>query len=160
MAQKFTIMLGLPRSGKTTEARRLSALGDGAIVCPDDIRLALHGGAYNQLAEPYVWATAETMARALLIGGQSVIIDATNTTEKRRAPWLKLAKECGIKPHLIEVRAPLDICHARNNEQLEKRLSPDVIDRMADQWEPVYYSDEYDLTVAVMNVAYNGGEGA
>ena len=77
--------IGLPRSGKTTWAKSTGF----PVVCPDAIRLALHGQRYIQLAEPFVWAIAQAMVRALFLAGhEDVVLDACNNTEKRRGMWL------------------------------------------------------------------------
>lgn len=78
------LTVGLPRSGKTTWARSTAY----PIVCPDAIRLALHGQRFQALAEPIVWAIAKVMVRALFLAGHEVVVvDATNTTRKRRDEW-------------------------------------------------------------------------
>jgi predicted kinase len=77
-------MMGLPRSGKTTWAQAQ----EFPIVNPDSIRFALHGHRYLALAEPFIWAIAQVMVRALFLAGHAtVILDATNTTRKRRDAW-------------------------------------------------------------------------
>ena len=82
---KILIMLvGLPRSGKTTWALKQEC----PIVNPDAIRLALHGQAFIGDAEPMVWAIAKYMVKALFLAGhEKVILDACNNTCKRRDPW-------------------------------------------------------------------------
>lgn len=86
MSEKILIgTVGLPRSGKSTWARTLNV----PMVNPDSIRLGLHGQAFNQLAEPFVWATAKLMTRALFIAGHDIVVlDATNLTEDRRQSWI------------------------------------------------------------------------
>ncbi len=49
----LAIMCGLPRSGKTILAKRLECEG-WVRVCPDDIRMALHGQAFVKEAESSV----------------------------------------------------------------------------------------------------------
>jgi len=81
---KLYMPVGIPRIGKSTWARKLRM----PIVSPDAIRLALHGQAFVALAEPFVWAIAQTMVRALFgAGHDKIILDATNTTKKRRDEW-------------------------------------------------------------------------
>lgn len=84
MKPLLILTVGLPRSGKSTWAR-----GRGfPIVCPDAIRLALHGQTFEPRAEPMVWAIARVMVAALFEAGhERVILDACNTTEKRRGEW-------------------------------------------------------------------------
>lgn len=86
MEGKKTLILtvGLPRSGKSTWAREQGL----PIVNPDSIRLALHGEPFLERAEPMVWVVANIMVTALFEAGHDkVIVDATNTTVKRRDFW-------------------------------------------------------------------------
>src|SRR5258706_417694 len=50
------VMVGLPWSGKSTWAREQ---GNWPIVCPDEIRFALHGQRFIAEAEPWVWTIAK-----------------------------------------------------------------------------------------------------
>lgn len=78
------LCVGIPQSGKSTWAREQRH----PIVSPDAIRLGLHGQPYIQKAESFVWAIAHTMVAALFNAGhKTVIVDATNTTRKRRDEW-------------------------------------------------------------------------
>lgn len=78
------VLIGLPRSGKSTYAKTTGH----PVVNPDSIRLALHGQAFVPQAEPFVWAIAHKMVEALFLAGHTdVVLDATNTTPKRRREW-------------------------------------------------------------------------
>src|SRR4051812_20443404 len=82
------ILCGLPRSGKTTLANSLSRERGWPVVCPDAVRLALHGQRFVPEAEAFVWAIAKVMVRALFLAGHDdVVLDATNGTRKRRGEW-------------------------------------------------------------------------
>ena len=110
---KLAIMCGLPRSGKTTLAKRLER--DGWVcVCPDDIRLALHGQPFVKEAESSVWAIVWTRAHTLLQGDHMVLIDATNLTKKSRSSWRKLAEEFGLDLDIYLVETPFEVCLERN----------------------------------------------
>lgn len=132
---RLAILCGLPKSGKSTHAQRMRADG-WVIVCPDTVRLALHGQKFHGHAEPYVWATADCMARTLVLEGHRVVIDATNTTQKRRAQWRKMAQEFGMDLKAYVLSATLEECLARNRALDGEGVPPGVIDRMAQQWEP------------------------
>lgn len=87
----LVLTVGLPRSGKSTWAKRQGC----PIVNPDSIRLALHGRPFYAPAEAFVWATAHLMVESLFLAGhRTVILDATNLTEKRRREWKNSAWEC------------------------------------------------------------------
>lgn len=86
--KKLILMVGLPYSGKSTMARELSSLYGTPIVCPDSIRVAIHGKRYVAESEPLVWDVAKYMVKALFFSGHNrVILDATSTTNKRREVW-------------------------------------------------------------------------
>ena len=123
---KMTV--GLPRSGKSTWAREQGC----PIVNPDSIRLALHGQAFAPLAEPFIWAIAKVMVRALFLSGHDVVVlDATNTTKKRREMWASKNWNRAFKV----VETPMKICIER-----AKDSNPDlipVIRTMHKEYEPV-----------------------
>ena len=131
--KKLIVLVGLPRSGKSTRAQMLSKKLNAPIVNPDSVRKAIHGQAYIQSAEPFVWATTKAMVTSLFLAGHdTVLIHACNNTKRRRDEW-----RFGDWELLFEVmKVPKETCVARATE---KGLLK-VIERMAAQHEPV--SDE------------------
>lgn len=126
--------VGLPRSGKTTWAQSQA----WPIVCPDSIRLALHGQRYAQQAEPFVWAIAKLMVRSLFDAGHKIVIlDATNSTRARRDEWL-LPLEWSLYFKVIDT--PPDVCIERARAEGDEAIIP-TIERMAAQHLPLR-SDE------------------
>ncbi|EGO63534.1 ATP-binding protein [Acetonema longum] len=131
----LVITVGLPLSGKSILARRCAESGPKiVVVCPDTIRLALHGSQFVGSAEPFVWAIAQTMVRTLLKEGYTVIVDATNTTVERRRIWVQMSKEFGKRVAIYHVDTDYATCCARN--QRHGRLDSAIIDRMHRQFEP------------------------
>lgn len=130
---RIVVVAGLPYSGKS---HYVDACVDAcsAVVCPDDIRLALHGQRYAPTSEPFVWAIAEVMARALLARHSTVYIDATNTTEKRRATWINLARELGARCELHVILTDTKTCLERARQAKDHAIEP-VIERMHEAWE-------------------------
>lgn len=126
-----TLMMtvGLPRSGKSTWARQQPF----PIVNPDSIRLAIHGERYNAAAEPFVWATAKAMVKALFLAGHdTVILDATNTTEARRNEW-KSPDWTIVYPIFP---ASKDTCLWRADAEHDDYIKP-IIELMAAKYEPL-----------------------
>lgn len=87
------IVFGLPRSGKSTFCNQLVRKTDNqprAIVSGDDIRLALTGDRYNDLAEQFVSSIKYTMIRALYSRGHYVIVDGTYSNLYNWNPLFKI----------------------------------------------------------------------
>jgi predicted kinase len=132
---KLILTVGLPRSGKTTWARQQGH----PIVNPDSIRLALHGQRFYGPAEPFVWAAAYMMVDALFRAGHdTVVVDATNVSAKRRDEWLRRYPDAEFK--LIDTSP--QICLERAAAEGDKYIAP-VIERMAAEWDlprPAHWS--------------------
>ena len=131
MAQ-LAIMCGLPRSGKTTWSKVLERNG-WIRVCPDEIRLAVHGSSFDAQSEPFVWRIARIMARTLLIGDHMALIDATNLTRKSRSTWRELAGDFGLVLAIYLVETPYEICVERNVGS--GAVPPEVLSRMNRQFQ-------------------------
>lgn len=136
---KLILTVGLPQSGKSTWAR----MQELPIVNPDSIRLALHGKPFIADAEQFVWAIAKCMVNALFLAGhETIVLDATNTTRKRRDEW-KSSKwtreyfEFERDPVLCKQRAETTSSDA---EHLAGLVA--AIDRMNEQYEPVEDGEE------------------
>ncbi len=130
-------MVGLPRLGKSTRAKAFVEALPAAIVNPDAIRLAIHGQRFIAQAEPYVWLTARTMVESLFLAGhKTVILDATNTTHKRRNEW----RNKNWEREYIYVDTPKNICIERAKASNQEDLIM-VIERMDKQFEPLSPED-------------------
>ena len=103
------------------------------MVNPDSIRLALHGNAFIPESEAMVWVMAKYMVRSLhLAGHNTVILDATNTTKKRRDEWKN--------DHWVTLFRVFD----ETKEECLKRAAKtrrfdlsEVIESMAEKFEPL-----------------------
>ena len=132
------VMVGFPYSGKTTWARRAFGTGCTPVVCPDAVRMVLHGQRFSSAAEPLVWLFVDYMIRALFAVGHSrVVLDATNNTARRRARW--------VRPQFwdtefVVMDVPTSTCVHRAKVAGDDAIIP-VIERMANQYEPVSDSE-------------------
>lgn len=121
--------VGYPRAGKSSWVRNRSC----PIVSPDEIRLAMHGQNYIQAAEPFVWATAIVMVRALFGTGERLVLwDATNTTKERR----RMLYETGWTTFWHHVDTPYGVCVERAMAANRGDLVP-VILHMHAKFEPL-----------------------
>ena len=101
------LLSGLPGSGKTTFAERLSGMLDFRHIESDGIRLAIAPQPTFTFEESgRVFARVEAEARAALQSGCHALIDATNLTRKDRKRFVKLAQALGTKLIAIRLVAP------------------------------------------------------
>jgi predicted kinase len=125
--KELILMVGLPRSGKSTYAKTTGF----PIVNPDSIRLALHGERFISDAEPMVWAIAKYMVKSLFLAGHStVILDATNTTAKRREEWVSRHWKVSI----MHITTTKEVCISRAIEEGDTDIIQ-VIERMSENFE-------------------------
>jgi predicted kinase len=121
------IMIGLPRSGKSTVALKMGY----PVVCPDAIRLSIHGTPFRKEAEGMVWGIAKTMVDSLFKAGHTdVTLDACNVTENQRKQWINDNWE--VKFHVVST--PKDVCIQRARETNQEYLIP-VIEEMASEYD-------------------------
>jgi len=138
------ITVGLPYSGKSSWAYRYSLEHNVPIVCPDNIRLSLHGMRYSALAEDFVWAIAKVMTRSLFYSGHSIVIlDATNTSKKRRDFWYDEM----WKSIFILFGVDGKECIRRAKENNDTAIIP-IIQRQAENFEPIE-NDEGDNIIEI-----------
>lgn len=87
---RLILAVGLPRSGKSSWAHKLSQKYGYPIVCPDSIRMALYNQPYIVSAEDFVWASARLMVRSLFLTGfDTVVLDSTGIKRSNRESWRK-----------------------------------------------------------------------
>lgn len=129
------ITIGLPRSGKTTWAKRQLI----PTVNPDSIRLAIHGKAFDLKHENLVWWHAKIMTESLFRAGhEKVILDATNVTKARRDAWLSDMWE---RAFVVFPETRLSVLKDRADMADTPALKA-VIDKMAKDYEPVNSTTE------------------
>jgi len=127
---KVHIMVGLPRSGKSTIVKDL----DIPVMNPDTIRLVYHGQRFFAPAEPKIWEAAQRIVdRFRTIGISDIVIDATNTNAGRRNMWKMYNNEFHV------LRTPIEECINRAIKTNQEDLIP-VIKNMAAKWD---YDDTY-----------------
>ena len=146
---EIILMVGLPLSGKSTVADNMkkSPLNDHfTIVCPDDIRMALYGQEFVYSGEKFVWAIVDTTIRALLLRGQSVIVDSTNKTRWERQQWSRVAQEFGIPLRIIHVSTSPKECIRRAKETHREEMI-EIIEGMAEKFEPLEEDERIKATI-------------
>lgn len=128
------IMVGLPRSGKSTYVERYKGLK--AIVSADQLRYLVYGQRFWGPGEDMMWAIRKIVLTMLMEQGIDIVIDETNTTAARRKPIIEMAKKYGYFVEAVVINTPEEVCIERAQAEGDEKIIP-VIERMAVQYEPV-----------------------
>ena len=146
---KFTMLVGLPASGKSTYAKEIANLFEEAvIVSSDDLRVELFGDveATDKESNQMVFQTLHKRVKELLLSGKNVIYDATNINSNRRKAFLKeisnkkyknVFKEC------VYFSIEIQDCYA-NNSNRNRHVPSEVIDRMYKTFNVPMYNEGWD----------------
>lgn len=98
---EIIIMVGYPGSGKSTIAKQISEEKDYIHIKGDD---------YKSDVKKMIKASINHLEE----GKQSIIYDATNSSEKRRKLFIDLGKKYSYSVQCIHVNTPLALCIKRN----------------------------------------------
>lgn len=137
------VMIGLPGSGKSFIAKQLAEVNDDiSIVSSDAIREEFYGDANDQSHNDKVFRIVNKRLKEGLIAEKKVILDATNISKKRRKALLRDLKY--PKSMAIVMAVPEYICKKRDEER-DRHVGPDVINRMMKNWCPPHYSEGFNF---------------
>lgn len=145
---KFYMMIGLPGSGKSYEAKKIAEREDAVIVSSDEIRKEIYGDAACQENADKVFQIAHQRIKDALTSGQSVILDATNISYKRRMALLSEIKKYASEKIAVFMATPFELCVARQSLR-ERRVSENVITRMYHNFSVPYFYEGWDKVEVV-----------
>lgn len=136
---KLILLIGLPGSGKSTQAEKLIAETPGSLlISTDRIRGQLFGDEAIQGPWLLVWRELERQlqqaARAIAQGQATLaIFDATNAARRQRKEAIALCRETGFT-HITGLwfDTPIWLCLSRNRRR-QRRVPEEVIFRMSRQ---------------------------
>lgn len=144
------VLCGLPASGKSTYAEWLEESGVFKRVCPDLIRKAFYGDENIQGDGKRVFETAYHDIKEYACLGENVVFDATNINRERRKELVKQ-----MRPYFDIIickwfSTPLVECMFRN-EQRERRVPFEVLERMNERFEEPMLYEGFDLVEEIKN---------
>jgi len=155
----LVLVVGLPGTGKSTLARALAAEGfvwvrsdavrkQLAGLAPDSPASAPPGeGIYSPAWSERTYERCLELARAALLDGERVVVDANFKAAAQRAPFVALARALGVPVQLLECTTEPEVVEDRLS-----RRTGDVSDagveiyrRSCGQWEPI--ADDLEVSV-------------
>ena len=133
----INFMMGLPGSGKSSEAKKMIGK-DTFRINKDDIREMMQNG--NMIWSYSIEAVAVSGSRAIgsraLEQGFNVIIDDTGFNEYHKEFWLKLAKKMNYNMCTVFIDSPLETCKIRCDAR-GGPVTAEVVQKMYDKYKDV-----------------------
>lgn len=120
----MAIMVGAPGAGKTTLRDKL--FPEATVVCPDEHIGYTKENPWTFQAARAAWKKADKCLNdALRQGDEIVVFDATMTAPKRRAKYIRLARDNNYEVIAVYCRTPEEVCRQRNASRNEYRQVPE-----------------------------------
>ena len=139
----LVVLGGLPGTGKTTIARRLSKRLGAAHVRVDSITTAMSRAGVDpgQPTGIASYLVAEAVAEECFRAGTPVVVDAVNPVKAARRQWHDLAVRTGERLRVVELVCPKEDEHRRRLETPAEDLAgtgltwADVAARVYEPWD-------------------------
>lgn len=148
------VMIGVPKSGKSTFVKEELINQNNVVVSADRIRQLVTGHDYYGPAENFVWGVRNTMLRDLLLQETEVIIDETNTTIERRRDTIEMGLDHGYEIIGVVMNTPLKVCLNRCRED---DFPKDVVIQKSEQFETPFKEEGFDDIMVINHNDNNGG---
>jgi predicted kinase len=129
-AAAAVLVCGLPGSGKTTTARRLSVERNGVRLCPDEWMRALGIDLFDDATRADVERLQWALAKDILSAGVTVVIEWGTWARAERDEVRETCRALGVGVELVYLDVPLDVLWARVSARNEQPDEP-VIERDA-----------------------------
>lgn len=147
---KLIFLCGLPGSGKSYHALRLSKEYGATIYSSDAIREELFGNENSQEDNNLVFETLHDRIITCLKNGNSAIYDACNINYKRRMSFLQKINNINCEKIIYIIATPYKKC-IENNSKRSRVVPVKVITDMCKNFHIPYYFEGWDK----INLLYN-----
>jgi predicted kinase len=148
---KVSITVGLPGSGKTTQALLIQAKDplNTMLVSRDDLRMTLFHdeGILEQWQENHISKVQKDIVKGAIKAGKHIIIHDLNLREKYRKEWAEIAHNHGAEFDIIDcTQIGVDDCVA--NDGLRglaggRSVGPEVIRNLALKFKSTLHADTW-----------------
>jgi protein phosphatase len=125
----LVLLIGPAGSGKSTFGRK--HFKSTEIVSSDTLRAVVSDDEADQSASGDAFWLLRLIAGMRLKRGKLTVIDATNVQAASRKSLLALAQRNSRPAVAIVFNLPLAVCLARNEARLDRRVSPEVLEKQA-----------------------------
>jgi predicted kinase len=123
----LVLIAGRPASGKSYFARLVAERLSAELLQTDNLRKQMFAvPSYSGRESGAVYAAAHRRISRLLASGRTVVFDATNLVERRRATVYRLAEQAGARLVIVLAWAPLEVIRRR---LAEREAGRDPLDR-------------------------------
>jgi len=120
----FVAVSGLPGTGKSYFCSKLAERLPFAILESDALRKVLFSSpSYSQKESSRLFRAVQHLIERLLKKGISLILDATNLSERHREYLYSIADRLDVKLVLVRVEAPPEVVRGRLETRLENPRS-------------------------------------
>ena len=127
----FIVVSGLPGTGKSYFSGKLAERLPSVILESDALRKTLFSSpAYTMQESSRLFRAIHHLIEGLLKRGVSLILDATNLSERYRERLYNIADHLNVRLILVRVEAPSDLVH----ERLKARLEGGAEDKSDADW--------------------------
>lgn len=164
---RFIIMIGLPASGKSYHAERLSKQENAIIMSSDKLREELYGDENTQENNSELFNELHKRIKENLKQGFNVIYDATNISHKRRKTFLNELRKIPCIKECYLVATPYEKCLYQNNIR-ERKVPEHVIKKMYkniyipqyyEGWDKIHIINNYNPDDFNVHILFNSENG-
>lgn len=131
---KLKMLVGLPASGKSTEAKRLVSEEGYKRVCKDDLRAMINDGKWSKEKEEQIIESRDLLIIQYLDEGFNVVVDDTNLHPSHRETLAEIADNCDAEFEEKFFDVPLMECIERDSKRGDKSVGAKVIMKMYNQF--------------------------